>query len=80
MERLTEDVQADELQDNVRPSYAIYMFDPNAQTFLIVAAPPPGKMNTHPVAIQPRTEPNASPADQRRRDARGAEPRPARSA
>jgi hypothetical protein len=60
MERLTEDVQADELQDNVRPSYAIYMFDPNAQTFLIVAAPPPGMMNTHPVAIQPRTEPNAS--------------------
>jgi len=60
MERLTEDVQADELQDNVRPSYAIYMFDPNAQTFLIVAAPPPGMMNTHPVAIQPRTEPNAT--------------------
>jgi len=60
MERLTEDVQKDELQDNVRPSYAVYMFDPHAQTFLIVAAPPPGKMNTHPVAIQPRTEPNAS--------------------
>ena len=59
-ERLTEDIQADELQDNVRPSYAIYMFDPKAQTFLIVAAPPPGMMNTHPVAIQPRTEPNAS--------------------
>ena len=60
MERLTEDVQTDELKDNVRPSYAIYMFDPNAQTFLIVAAPPPGMMNTHPVAIQPRTEPNAT--------------------
>ena len=59
-ERLTEDIQADELQDNVRPSYAVYMFDPKAQTFLIVAAPPPGMMNTHPVAIQPRTEPNAS--------------------
>ena len=43
-----------------RPSYAIYMFDPKAQTFLIVAAPPPGFMNTHPVAIQPRTEPNAT--------------------
>jgi hypothetical protein len=62
MERLTEDVQKDELKDNVRPSYAIYMFDPKAQTFLIVAAPPPGMMNTHPVAIQPRTEPNASMA------------------
>ena len=60
MERLTEDVQKDELKDNVRPSYAIYMFDPKAQTFLIVAAPPPGMMNTHPVAIQPRTEPNAT--------------------
>ena len=41
-ERLAEDIQADELQENVRPSYAIYMFDPNQQTFLIVAAPPPG--------------------------------------
>ena len=60
MERLNEDIAADELQDNVRPSYAIYMFDPKAQTFLIVAAPPPGMMNTHPVAIQPRTEPNAT--------------------
>ncbi len=59
-ERLAEDIQADELQENVRPSYAIYMFDPNQQTFLIVAAPPPGFMNTHPVAIQPRTEPNAT--------------------
>ena len=79
-ERLAEDIAADELQDNVRPSYAIYMFDPKQQTFLIVAAPPPGFMNTHPVAIQPRTEPNATAADQRRRDAGGAEPRPARSA
>ncbi|HSC65454.1 MAG TPA: hypothetical protein VLD35_17565 [Caldimonas sp.] len=60
MERLNEEVAADEIQTNVNPSYAIYMFDPNAQTFLIVAAPPPGMMNTHPVAIQPRTEPNAS--------------------
>jgi hypothetical protein len=59
-ERLAEDIQADELQENVRPSYAIYMFDPNQQTFLIVAAAPPGFMNTHPVAIQPRSEPNAT--------------------
>ncbi len=36
------------------------MFDPKQQTMLIVAAPPPGKMNMHPVAIQPRTEPNAT--------------------
>ncbi len=58
--RLVEDAAADEIQDNVNPSYAVYMFDPKAQTFLIVAAPPPGKMNHHPVAIQPRTEPNAT--------------------
>jgi hypothetical protein len=36
------------------------MFDPAQQTFLIVAAPPPGFMYTDPVAIQPRTEPNAT--------------------
>jgi Hydrazine synthase alpha subunit middle domain len=59
-DRLVEDIQKDSLQDNVKPSYAIYMFDPNQQTFLIVAAPPPGFMNTHPVAIQSRTEPNAT--------------------
>jgi hypothetical protein len=60
MERTNEDVAADDLKDNVNPSYAIYMFDPKAQTFLIVAAAPAGMMNTHPVAIQPRTEPNAT--------------------
>jgi hypothetical protein len=60
MERLNTDVAKDELQDNVKPSYAVYMFDPKQQTFLIVAAPPPGFMNTHPVAIQPRTEPQAT--------------------
>jgi len=59
-ERLVEDIATDDIQDNVNPSYAVYMFDPKAQTFLIVAAPPPGKMNVHPVAIQPRTEPNAT--------------------
>ena len=62
------------------PSYAIYMFDPAQQTFLIVAAPPPGFMYTHPVAIQPRTEPNATDPTNGRRDARGAEHRPPRSA
>ena len=57
--RLVADVQADELQDNVPPSYAVYMFDPKQQTWLIVAAPPKGFMYTHPVALLPRTEPNA---------------------
>ena len=59
-ERLTTDIAKDPLQANVNPSYAIYMFDPAAQTFLVVAAPPPGKMNMHPVAILARTEPNAT--------------------
>jgi hypothetical protein len=58
--RLVADAQADEVQDNVPPSYSIYMFDPVKQTFLIVAAPPTGYMYLHPVAIQPRTEPNAT--------------------
>lgn len=58
--RLIADVQADDLQDDVPPSYAVYMFDPKQQTFLIVASPPAGMMYTHPVAIQPRTEPNAT--------------------
>jgi hypothetical protein len=51
---------ADELQDNVPPSYAIYMFDPALQTWLNVAAPPAGFMYTDPVALQPRPEPNAT--------------------
>ncbi len=59
-ERLTTDIAKDPLQANVKPSYAIYMFDPVAQTFLIVAAPPAGKMNMHPVAIMARAEPNAT--------------------
>jgi len=59
MNRLAADVQADPLQNNVPPSYAVYMFDPKQQTWLIVAAPPAGFMYTKPVAIQPRTEPNA---------------------
>ena len=59
--RLVVDEQADTVQDNVPPSYAIYMFDPSKQTFLIVAAPPAGFMYTHPVALQARAEPNAIP-------------------
>ncbi|MDQ2734278.1 MAG: hypothetical protein M3Y55_04650, partial [Pseudomonadota bacterium] len=59
-DRLTTDIVKDDLQANVAPSYAVYMFDPKAQTFLIVAAPPPGMMNTHAVSILPHTEPNAT--------------------
>jgi hypothetical protein len=51
---------ADPVQDNAPAAYAIYMVDPAKQTFLIVAAPPPGFMYTDPVAIQPRVEPNAT--------------------
>lgn len=60
-DRLIAESAADELQDNVRPSYAIYMFDPAQQTFLSVATPPAGFMYTHPVAIQARAEPNSIP-------------------
>ncbi|HEY4066051.1 MAG TPA: hypothetical protein VGM74_04085, partial [Burkholderiaceae bacterium] len=56
---LVSDIQANPLQDNVPPSYAVYMFDPAKQTWLIVAAPPSGFMYTHPVALLARTEPNA---------------------
>jgi hypothetical protein len=58
--RLAADAANDALQDNVRPSYAIYMFDPAQQTFLIVAAPPSGFMYTDPIALQARREPNAA--------------------
>jgi hypothetical protein len=55
----TKDVaQSDSLQDNAPAAYAIYMFDPAKQTWLIVAAPPEGFMYTDPVALAPRTEPN----------------------
>jgi hypothetical protein len=60
MNRLNTDIAADPVQDNVRPSYAIYMFDPAKQQFLIVAAPPVGYMYTDPIAIQARAEPNAA--------------------
>lgn len=58
--RLAADVANDPLQDNVPPSYAVYMFDPAKQTFLIVAAPPSGFMYTDPIALQARPEPNAA--------------------
>jgi hypothetical protein len=54
-------VQADPVQDNAPAAYAIYMYDPAQQTWLIVAAPPQGYMYTDPIALQQRTEPNATP-------------------
>src|SRR6185369_7139827 len=48
------------IKDDVPPPYAIYMFDPVQQTWLIVAAPPTGFMYTDPVALQPRPEPSAT--------------------
>ncbi len=48
----------DAVQDNAPAAYAIYMFDPVKQTWLIVAAPPAGFMYTDPIALQARTEPN----------------------
>jgi Hydrazine synthase alpha subunit middle domain len=63
-ERTEAEEAADPVQDNVPPIYSIYMYDPNAQTWLIVAAPPVGFMFTDPVAIQARTEPAvAAPAE-----------------
>ncbi len=59
-ERLVADAEADEVQNNVPPSYAIYMFDPAKKNWLIVAAPPTGYMYTHPVALQARTEPSTT--------------------
>lgn len=58
--RLTTDVTADPLKDNVPPQYAVYMFDPANQTFLIVASPPAGFLYKNPVPLMARTEPSAS--------------------
>ncbi|MFZ2987056.1 hypothetical protein, partial [Ideonella sp.] len=58
-ERTVEQAAADTVVDNVRPHYAIYMFDPAKQTWLIVAAPPTGFMHTDPIALLARAEPNA---------------------
>jgi hypothetical protein len=59
-QRTMAEAAADPVQDNVPPAYAVYMFDPKAQTWLIVAAPPPGFMYTDPVPLQARAEPNAT--------------------
>ena len=50
----------DAVRDNAPSAYAVYMFDPVQDTWLIVAAPPPGFMYTDPVALQARAEPNAT--------------------
>ena len=56
-DRSEAEAQADAVQDNAPAAYAIYMFDPADQTWLIVAAPPAGFMYTDPVPLQPRPEP-----------------------
>ena len=56
--RLTTDIAKDYVQDNVPPSYGVYMFDPATQTWLVVATPPSGFMYTDPIPLQARTEPN----------------------
>jgi hypothetical protein len=56
--RTVQAVQDDTVQDNAPAAYAIYMFDPARQTWLIVAAPPAGFMYTDPVPLQARAEPN----------------------
>ena len=48
----------DAVRDNAPAAYAIWMFDPAAKTWLIVAAPAAGFMYTDPIALQPRPEPN----------------------
>jgi len=58
--RLNTQIAADPLQDDVAPSYAVYMLDSKTQTQIIVAAPPAGFMYTHPVALMARTEPNVT--------------------
>jgi hypothetical protein len=57
--RLLTSIAQDPIQDNVPPSYAVYMFDPSAQTWTLVAAPPAGFMYTDPIPIMARTEPSA---------------------
>ena len=58
-DRSKAEIAADTVQEKAPAAYAIYMFDPAKQTQLIVASPPEGFMYTDPVALQPRTEPNA---------------------
>lgn len=61
MNRTEAEAAADPLQDNAPAAYGIYMYDPANQTWLNVAAPPPGFMYTDPIALQARPEPNTAP-------------------
>ncbi|MEO8154851.1 MAG: hypothetical protein ABI605_17435 [Rhizobacter sp.] len=66
MEKTNEELAAAPIKDNVPPVYAVYMFNPVKQDWLIVAAPPTGFIYTDPIALQARTEPNPftpAPAD-----------------
>lgn len=58
--RSPEAIAADDLHDDVPPPYAIYVFDPARQTWLNVAAPPPGFMYTDPVALMSRPAPHVA--------------------
>ncbi|MBX3606178.1 MAG: PD40 domain-containing protein [Piscinibacter sp.] len=58
--RTRAEVAADTVQDNAPAAYGIYMYNPVNQTWLNVAAPPPGFMFTDPIALQARDEPNAT--------------------
>ncbi|HEY0193483.1 MAG TPA: hypothetical protein VGC42_20340, partial [Kofleriaceae bacterium] len=58
--RLTAAIASDPVQTKVAPAFSIYMFDPAAQSWLIIAPAPPGFMNVSPVALQARTEPAVS--------------------
>ena len=58
--RLTAAIAADPVQTKVPPAFSIYMFDPAAQSWLIIAPAPPGFMNVSPVALTARTEPAVS--------------------
>jgi hypothetical protein len=61
-DRMVASAEADDVKDNVPPSYGIYMGDPAKKTWLNVAAPPSGFMYTHPVALQARDEPSTTDA------------------
>jgi hypothetical protein len=57
--RTRAEAEADELQDNAPPAYAIYMVNPATKEWRAVATPPEGSMYTDPVALLERDEPNA---------------------
>jgi hypothetical protein len=58
---LASELATNRFQQNRRPVYAVYMYNPATQKMTIVASPPAGFMYTDPIAIQARAEPNATP-------------------